>query len=52
LNAAFVVVAALAAIGFLKAGLSSAQIFLVTAFTNAAVALYIFTLAPEFLMRW
>jgi 1-acyl-sn-glycerol-3-phosphate acyltransferase len=52
LNAAFVVVAAVAAIGFLKAGLSSAQIFLVTALTNAAVALYIFTLVPEFLMRF
>jgi len=52
LNAAFVVVAALAAISFLNAGLSSAQIFLVTALANAAVSVYIFTLVPEFLMRF
>ena len=52
LNAAFIVVAALCAIGLLKAGLSIAQLFLVTAFLNAAVALYIFTLVPEFLMRF
>ena len=52
LNAAFVVVAALVAIGLLKAGLSIAQIFLVTAIVNAAVAIYIFTLVPEFLMRF
>ena len=52
LNAAFVVVAALVAIGLLKAGLTIAQIFLVTAVLNAAVAVYIFTLVPEFLMRF
>jgi 1-acyl-sn-glycerol-3-phosphate acyltransferase len=52
LNAAFVVVAALVAIGLLKAGLTIAQIFLVTALVNAAVAVYIFTLVPEFLMRF
>ena len=52
LNAAFVVIAALSAIGLLKAGLSIAQIFLVTALVNAAVAIYIFTLVPEFLMRF
>jgi 1-acyl-sn-glycerol-3-phosphate acyltransferase len=52
LNAAFVVVAALTAISLLKAGLSTAQIFLFTAFANAAVAVYIFTLVPEFLMRF
>jgi 1-acyl-sn-glycerol-3-phosphate acyltransferase len=52
LNAAFVVIGAVAAIGLLKAGLSVAQIFLVTALVNAAVAVYIFTLVPEFLMRF
>ena len=51
-NAAFVVAAALAAIGLLKAGLSIAQIFFVTALVNAAVAIYIFSLVPEFLMRF
>ncbi len=52
LNAAFVVVAALAAIGLLRAGLGVADLFLVTALLNAAVAYYIFTLVPEFLMRF
>jgi 1-acyl-sn-glycerol-3-phosphate acyltransferase len=52
LNAAFVVVAALLAIGLLGAGVSVAQIFLVTAALNAAVAVYIYTLVPEFLMRF
>jgi 1-acyl-sn-glycerol-3-phosphate acyltransferase len=52
LNAAFVVIAAVTAISFLSAGLSIAQIFLVTAVLNAVVAIYIFTLVPEFLMRF
>jgi len=52
LNAAFVVAAALLAIGLLHAGLSIAQLFLVTALLNAAVAVYIYTLVPEFLMRF
>ena len=52
LNAAFMVVAALAAIGLLQAGATVAQIFLVTALLNAAVAAYIYTLVPEFLMRF
>ncbi len=52
LNAAFVVVAAGLAIGLLQAGVSVAQIFLVTALLNAAVAVYIYTLVPEFLMRF
>jgi len=52
LNAAFVVVAALAAIGLLQAGLTIPQLFLVTALVNAAVAVYIYTLVPEFLMRF
>jgi len=52
LNAAFVVAAALLAIGWLHAGLNIAQLFLVTALLNAAVAVYIYTLVPEFLMRF
>lgn len=52
LNALFVVIAAGLAVALLKAGLSIAQIFLVTALLNAAVAFYIFTLVPEFLMRF
>jgi 1-acyl-sn-glycerol-3-phosphate acyltransferase len=52
LNAAFVVAAALGAIGLLQAGFSIAQLFLVTALLNAAVAIYIYSLVPEFLMRF
>ena len=52
LNAAFMVVAAGLAIGFLKAGLSVPQLLLVTALMNAAVALFIYSLVPEFLMRF
>jgi 1-acyl-sn-glycerol-3-phosphate acyltransferase len=51
LNAAFMV--ASAAVGFLllNQGLSIPQIFLVTALMNAAVAIYIYGLMPEFVMR-
>lgn len=52
LNAAFMVVAAVLAIVFLKAGLSIPQLLLVTALMNAAVALFIYSLVPEFLMRF
>jgi len=52
LNAAFMVVAALLAIAFLKAGLSIPQLLLVTALMNAAVAVFIYSLVPEFLMRF
>jgi hypothetical protein len=51
-NALFMVASALIAIGLLKAGLSVVDLFLVTALMNAAVAIYIFTLVPEFLMRF
>jgi 1-acyl-sn-glycerol-3-phosphate acyltransferase len=43
---------ALTAIGLLRAGLSISQLFLVIAVMNAAVAVYIFHLVPEFLMRF
>jgi len=52
LNALFMVVSAGLAIGLLKAGLSIPELFLVTALMNAAVALFIFGLVPEFLMRF
>jgi len=52
LNALFMVVSALMSILILGAGLSIPQLFLVIAAMNAAVALYIYTLVPEFLMRF
>lgn len=52
LNALFMVVSALMAIALLKAGFTIPQLFLVTAALNAAVAVYIYTLVPEFLMRF
>jgi 1-acyl-sn-glycerol-3-phosphate acyltransferase len=52
LNALFIVVSAGVAIGLLTAGLSIPQLFLVVGVMNAAVALYIYTLVPEFLMRF
>ncbi|TDK68678.1 MFS transporter [Sapientia aquatica] len=52
LNSLFMVVAALSAMVMLKSGLSIPQIFLVTACLNALVAMYIFSLVPEFLMRF
>ena len=52
LNALFIVAAAAAAIGLFHLGASIPQLILVTALLNAAVAIYIFTLVPEFLMRF
>ena len=52
LNALFMVVAALLAMVWLNAGLSIPQLFMVTAILNAVVALYIFTVVPEFLLRF
>ena len=52
LNALFIVVSAGLAILLLRAGLSIVDVFLVTGLMNAAVALYIFRLVPEFLMRF
>ncbi|MDH3647034.1 MAG: MFS transporter [Gammaproteobacteria bacterium] len=51
LNALFMVIAALASILLLRS-LSIPQLFLVLALCNAAVAVYIYTLVPEFLMRF
>ena len=52
LNALFMVVAALMAKALLDAGLTLPQLFLVVGLMNAAVAAYIYTLVPEFLMRF
>lgn len=52
LNALFMVVAALLALVLLKSGFSIPQLFLATALLNALVALYIFSLVPEFLIRF
>ncbi|MBT6275280.1 MAG: glycerol acyltransferase, partial [Chromatiales bacterium] len=52
LNAFFMVASALMAVGLLSAGVTVPQLFLVVALMNAAVAIYIFTLVPEFLMRF
>jgi len=52
LNSLFIVAAALIAIGLLKVGLSIPDLFLVTGLMNAAVALFIYRLVPEFLMRF
>ena len=52
LNALFIIASAGVAIGLLKAGLTIPQLFLVVGLMNAAVALYIYLLVPEFLMRF
>ena len=52
LNALFIIVAALMSKALLDAGLDFPQLFLVVALMNAAVAGYIYTLVPEFLMRF
>ncbi|KAA9130485.1 MFS transporter [Marinihelvus fidelis] len=53
LNALFMVVAAVFAIIMLgAAGFTIPQLFLATAILNAVVALYIFTIVPEFLLRF
>lgn len=52
MNALFMVVAALVATTLLSFGLTIPQIFLMTAILNALVALYIFTVVPEYLVRF
>jgi 1-acyl-sn-glycerol-3-phosphate acyltransferase len=52
INAFFMVVAALLGAALIAAGASIPQLILMTALLNAAVAIYIFTLVPEFLMRF
>ncbi|HEX8986621.1 MAG TPA: MFS transporter [Rhodocyclaceae bacterium] len=51
-NALFMVVGALAAAALLDSGLSIPALFGVAALCNAAVALFIYKLVPEFLLRF
>jgi 1-acyl-sn-glycerol-3-phosphate acyltransferase len=51
INSGFMVVAALMAAVALQLGATVTQLFLITALLNAVVAIYIYTLLPEFLMR-
>ncbi|WGS43555.1 MFS transporter [Burkholderia sp. JSH-S8] len=52
LNALFMIVSAVMAMGLTKAGVGIPGIFLVTALLNVAVAAYIYLLVPEFLLRF
>lgn len=52
LNALFMVAAALLGAAALGAGLTIPQLLLATGILNAFVALYIYTLVPEFLLRF
>lgn len=52
MNAAFMVVSAGVTIALFELGLTIPQLFLATALFNAVVAIYIYTLVPEFLMRF
>jgi hypothetical protein len=52
LNAVFMVAAAIIAVVMLDRGLNIPQLLLLMAIFNAAVAVYIFGLVPEFLMRF
>ncbi|MFC0132049.1 glycerol acyltransferase [Massilia eurypsychrophila] len=52
MNALFMVASALMAMVLLKMGATIPQMFLATAILNALVAVYIFSLVPEFLMRF
>jgi len=51
-NALFMVLSAVMAIVLLGAGVSIAELFVIVAVLNAAVALYIYSLVPEFFMRF
>jgi len=52
LNALFMVAAAGLAVLLIKQGFTIPEMFLTTALLNAVVAIYIFSLVPEFLMRF
>jgi len=52
INSLFMVVAAVALLLLMQAGLTAPQIFLILATMNAAVAAYIYFYMPEFLLRF
>jgi len=51
-NSLFMVLAAAMGAGLVAAGFSAAQLFLLTGLLNVAIAIYIYTLLPEFLLRF
>ena len=51
LNAVFMVAAAVLGVVFARMGLTVPQMFLVTAALNVVVAIYIYTVVPEFVVR-
>jgi 1-acyl-sn-glycerol-3-phosphate acyltransferase len=52
LNALFMIASSLIAAALLAAGFTIPQLFLITGLANAVVALYIFLLVPEYLLRF
>ena len=52
LNAACMVLASIGAIAWLSLGMTIPQLFILAAVLNVGVAIYIYTLVPEFLMRF
>lgn len=52
INALFMVAAALLGAAALRAGMTIPQVFIAVAIMNGAVAIYIYTLVPEFLLRF
>jgi 1-acyl-sn-glycerol-3-phosphate acyltransferase len=52
INSMFMVVAAILALVLLNNGISIPQFFVILAIMNAAVAIYIYSLLPEFLIRF
>jgi 1-acyl-sn-glycerol-3-phosphate acyltransferase len=52
INALFMVVGAVALAGLFAAGLTTVQVFLALALVNAVVAVHIYTVVPEFLLRF
>ena len=52
LNSLFMIVSSLMAIALFSFGFTIPQLFLVVGILNAVVAIYIYTLVPEFLMRF
>ena len=52
LNALFMIASSVLAGGLLAAGCSIPQVFLITGIANAIVALYVFMVVPEYLLRF
>ncbi len=52
LNSMFMIVSSLMAIALFSFGFTIPQLFLITGLLNAVVAIYIYTLVPEFLVRF